>query len=68
MKKIILGLVIGFGLFIGFSVIADYNPFTYIGTSGGYLSIDKYYDKDSNVVCYKIFTGNGVAISCLKNI
>ena len=76
MKKIILGVVVGLGLAVGGYAAALIN----VVDSNSAANIEKFYDSDTNVICYTLKIGTfgehlfgssmsgSVGISCLKNI
>ena len=80
MKKIILGTVIGAALTFGGYAVAEGVSAIQIVESNSAANIEKFYDSDSDVICYTLKIGTfgvnyfqssmsgSVGISCLKNI
>lgn len=67
MKNIILSAIIGAGLVAsGYAIAATQNN-SGLSVVDKLNSIDKIYDRDTNVICCHAW-GTGGGISCLKNI
>lgn len=68
--KLLLGIVIGAGLFIGGSVFAQSTALQKVEETqiDSYFLLTKVYDQNNKVVCYTLTGGpSGAGVSCLKN-